>query len=148
MTYIDYMDLAVCCSRKAIKLNHSHTKFAGWRRRGCWGTKEVYVLVFQTSNNFLVVDGLVIWLRCLAGKIVVIHVISMWDMQHNLLCNWWFSRLPKFLDWKDIFLITNHFWPLTFSSKLSICSHHPCQLIIHQICRVEEKRVMRDQGDI
>ena len=103
MTYIDYMDLAVCCSRKAVKLNHSHTKFAGWRRRGCWGTKEVYVLVFQTSNNFLVVDGLVFWLRCLAGKIVVIHIISMWDMQHNLLCNWWFSRLAKFLDWKDIF---------------------------------------------
>ena len=23
--YVDYMDLAVCCSRKAIKLNHSLT---------------------------------------------------------------------------------------------------------------------------
>ena len=25
MAYMDYMDLAVCCSRKAIKLNHSLT---------------------------------------------------------------------------------------------------------------------------
>ena len=25
MAYMDYMDLAVCCPRKAVKLNHSLT---------------------------------------------------------------------------------------------------------------------------
>ena len=45
-----------------------------------WGFLFVCFRVFRTSNNFLAVDGLVIWLRYLAVKIVVDHIISMWDI--------------------------------------------------------------------
>ena len=34
----------------------------------------------SSPASFLVVDGLVVGLRCLAGKIVVVRIISMWDI--------------------------------------------------------------------
>ena len=56
----------------------------------------------ELQITFFLVDGLVVWLRCLARRIVVVH-ISMWDIYHNFLYNRWFSRLAKFLDCKDCY---------------------------------------------
>ena len=55
----------------------------------------------ELQITFFVVEDLVVWLRCLAGRIVV-H-ISMWDIYHNFLYNRWFSRLAKFLDCKGCY---------------------------------------------
>ena len=65
----------------------------------------IFVSLFQCLElqiTFFVVDGLVVWLRCLVGRIVVVH-ISLWDIYHNFLYNRWFSRLAKFLDCKDCY---------------------------------------------
>ena len=58
-------------------------------------------LCLELQITFFVVNGLVIWLSSLAGRIV--HIISMQDIYHNFLCNRWFSRLAKILDCKDCY---------------------------------------------
>ena len=82
--------------------------------------------------TFFSVDGLVIRLRCLSGKIVVVHTISMRDIYLNFLCNRCFSRLAKFLDCKDCYF-PYYLSFLTLGQRfcchqlhLSISSHHPC----------------------
>ena len=48
MAYVDYIDLAVCCSRKAVKLNHSitgirsvpDTKAHGANMGPIWGLQD------------------------------------------------------------------------------------------------------------
>ena len=61
----------------------------------------------ELQITFFVVNGLVILLSSLAGRIV--HIISMRDIYHNFLCNPWFSRLAKILDCKD------HYFPYYLS---------------------------------
>ena len=86
----------------------------------------------EIEITFFSVDGLVVRLRCLSGKIVVVHIISMQDIYHNFLCNRWFSRLAKFLDCKDCYF-PYYLSFLTLGQRfcchqlhLSISSHHPC----------------------
>ena len=75
-----------------------------WRVDGSWGSFCLFVSeCFEFQITFFSVDGLVVSLRCLSGKIVVVHIISMQDIYHNFLCNRWFSRLAKFLDCKDCY---------------------------------------------
>ena len=57
----------------------------------------------ELQITFFAVNDLVVWLKCLTGKIVVVHIISMYDICHNFLCNRRFSRLAKFLDCKDCY---------------------------------------------
>ena len=88
---------------------------------------SVYVLVFRTSTNFLCS-------RCLAGKIVVVHIISMRNIYHNFLCN---RLLDCLVSWLS-FLIVKTYFPyyvsfLTLGQRfcchqlhLSISSYHPC----------------------
>ena len=46
-----------------------------------WGWCFLFVLeCLELQITFFAVDGLVIWLRYLAVKIVVGHIISMWDI--------------------------------------------------------------------
>ena len=74
-----------------------------WRVDGRWGSFCLFVLEYlELQITFFSVDGLVVRLRCLSGKIVV-HIISMQDIYHNFLCSRWFSRLAKFLDCKDCY---------------------------------------------
>ena len=104
-----------------------------WRVDGSWGSFCLFVsecLEFQIT--FFSVDSLVVRLRCLSGKIVVVHIISMQDIYHNFLCNRWFSRLAKFLDCKDCYF-PYYLSFLTLGQRfccnqlhLSISSHHPC----------------------
>ena len=86
--------------------------------------------VFRASNNFLF--GRRFRLRCLSGKIVVFHIISMQDIYHNFLCNRWFSQLANFHDCKDCYF-PYYLSFLTLGQRfcchqlhLSISSHHPC----------------------
>ena len=75
-----------------------------WRLVWIWGSFCLFVLeCLELRLTFSAVDILVVWLRYLAGKIFVVHIISMRDIYHNFLCNRWFSRLAKFLDCKDLF---------------------------------------------
>ena len=103
-------------------------------------------------------DGLVVRLRCLSGKIVVVHIISMQDIYHNFLCNRWFSRLAKFLDCKDCYF-PYYLSFLTLGQRfscnqlhLSISSHHPINMITESVYPINppnlqgEKRVLRDQS--
>ena len=59
-----------------------------WRLDGSWGSFCLFVLeCLEIEITFFSVDGLVVRLRCLSGKIVVVHIISMQDIYHNFLCN-------------------------------------------------------------
>ena len=57
-----------------------------WRVDGSWGSFCLFVLeCLELQITFFSVDGLVVRLRCLSGKIVVVHIISMQDIYHNFL---------------------------------------------------------------
>ena len=78
-----------------------------------WDLGVLFVCLFvleclELQITFFSVDGLVVWLRCLSGRIVV-HIISMQDIYHNFLCNDGLVGWLSFLIVKTVnFLITYH----------------------------------------
>ena len=95
-----------------------------------WGLELFLFLCFRVclelQITFFVVARLVVWLRCLAGRLLLsILLISMWDIYHNFLYNRWFSRLAKFLDCKDCY----------FPSYLSFLTLGQRVVVISCICQ-------------
>ena len=100
----DFLDLL--CWYSIIWYGH-YNSYGEWMRVGV--LFFLFVLeCLELQITFFSVDGLVVWRKCLSGKIVVVHITSMRDIYHNFVMEGLVGWLSFLIVKTVIFLITYH----------------------------------------